>query len=185
MGERSAHVLGLLRRKRYERPGHLLYGAGVAAARRPYLYETVGVADTLDGRFELISVYAFLLIRRLRALPPPGPALAQAVFDAMFGDMDLNLREMGVGDLSVGKRMRVMWEGFHGRALAYEAAVQGGDPAALVAALVRNVWRGAEKGDPKALARLVLAQDAHLARQEPAALMAGRVSFLAAEEAAR
>ena len=79
-------------------------GAAVTAARDPDLYGVLGVPDTLDGRFDLIGLHAFLLIRRLRALPPPGPALAQAVFDAMFSDMDINLREMGVGDLSVGKQ---------------------------------------------------------------------------------
>ncbi|MBV9736126.1 MAG: ubiquinol-cytochrome C chaperone [Acidisphaera sp.] len=174
-----------LRRKRHERAGYLLYGAGVAAARSPVFYSTLGVPDTLDGRFELISVHAFLLIRRLRALAPPGPALAQAVFDAMFSDMDASLREMGVGDLSVGKRMRVMWEGFHGRAVAYETAMQRGNPAALPEALIRNVWRGVEGGDARALARLVLAQDAHLAHQGAGDLLGGHVTFLAAEEAAR
>ena len=70
-----------------------------------------------------------------------GPAIAQAVFDAMFADMDINLREMGVSDLRVGKRMRQMWEAFHGRCLAYEAALDAGDQAALATALDRNVWR--------------------------------------------
>jgi cytochrome b pre-mRNA-processing protein 3 len=107
---------GLRRANRHERAGFALYGVAVAAARERYLYEALGVPDTLDGRFDLISLYAFLLIHRLRGLPDPGAALAQAVFDAMFSDMDMNLRELGVGDLSVGKRVRAMWEAFHGRA---------------------------------------------------------------------
>ena len=112
-------LLSLIRRGRYERVGFELYGAAVAAARDPFLYTALRVPDTLDGRFDMIGLHTFLLIQRLKREPAPGPALAQAVFDAMFSDMDINLREMGVGDLSVGRKVRVMWEAFHGRAAAY------------------------------------------------------------------
>jgi cytochrome b pre-mRNA-processing protein 3 len=140
----------------------------------------------LDGRFDLIALHAFLVIDRLQALPEPGPALAQAVFDAMFSDMDINLREIGVSDLRVGKRVRAMWEGFHGRSKAYAEAVQASDHAALEAALARNVWRGAAPdGAAAALARIVLAQARHLAQQPVSALAAGEVSFLPAALAAR
>jgi cytochrome b pre-mRNA-processing protein 3 len=177
-------LLGLLRRSRHERAGFALYGAAVAAARDSYFYARLVVPDTLDGRFDLVGLHVFLLIRRLRHLPPPGPALAQAVFDAMFSDMDVNLREMGVGDLSVGRRVRAMWEAFHGRATAYEAAMNA-EGGALEAALARNIWRGREPppGAPAALAVLTRAQDAHLADQPLAALTAGRASFLPAAEA--
>ena len=73
---------------------------------------------------------------------PRGPALAQAVFDAMFLDMDANLREMGVSDMSVGKRNRAMWEAFHGRSAAYAAAWN--DSSALEESLTRNLWRRAD-----------------------------------------
>lgn len=175
-------MFGFLRRNPHERTGYVLYGAAVAAARDPFLYETVGVPDTLDGRFDLVGLHAFLVIRRLQAEPKPGPDLAQAVFDAMFNDMDVNLREMGVGDLSVGKKVKVMWEAFHGRSTAYAAALDAGDTAALQAALARNVWRGGAAGDgPALLAAVAVAQDAHLARQT---LIAGEVAFLPAEAAA-
>ena len=178
---------GLRSAKRHERAGFALYGAAVAAAREIYLYESLGVPDTLDGRFDLVSLYAFLVIHRLRELPETGAALAQAVFDAMFSDMDMNLRELGVGDLSVGKRVRAMWEAFHGRANAYAAAMQAADHTALEAALARNVWRGAPPpgGAPEALGRLMLAQAAYLARQVPAALVSGDARFLPAAEAVR
>jgi cytochrome b pre-mRNA-processing protein 3 len=177
----------LRRRAEQERAGFLLYGAAVTAARDPYVYATYGVPDTLDGRFDMIGLHAFLLIHRLRFLPEPGPALAQAVFDAMFSDMDKTLREMGVGDLSVGRRVRSMWEAFHGRARAYEAALQSPEAAALPAALARNVWRGAPPADggAQALARLTRAQHANLAAQDVAQLLAGHASFLPQVEAAR
>src|SRR5579875_2355888 len=170
-----------------------MYSAAVGAARDSWFYEAppagLGVPDTLDGRFDLISLHAALLIRRLRRLPEPGQAIAQAVFDAMFSDMDRNLREMGVGDLGVSKRVRLMWEAFHGRAVAYEAALdlaegEGGEAAATAAlaeALGRNVWRGAAPdGAPARLARLALRQDRALAAQD---LLAGACAFLPAHEA--
>jgi cytochrome b pre-mRNA-processing protein 3 len=177
---------GLARRGRHERAGFSLYTAAVTAAREPFLYQSLRVPDTLDGRFDLVCLHAFLLVRRLQREEEPGPALAQAVFDAMFSDMDISLREMGVGDLSVGRRVRAMWEAFNGRALAYDAALTAGDAAALEAALVRNVWRGEApaNGCAAALVRLVMAQAALLDGQDFAALAAGGVAFRPAAEAA-
>jgi len=173
-------LFGLFRRKPLERPGFELYGAAVAAARDPGLFATCGVPDTLDGRFDLIGLHVSLLIRRLRIDPDPrGAAAAQAVFDAMFSDMDITLREMGVGDLSVGKRVRGMWEAFHGRAKAYEAAVDAGDAVALASALQRNVWREAAAPGAAAerLAAHALAVAASLAAQPLDALLGGQARF--------
>jgi cytochrome b pre-mRNA-processing protein 3 len=169
----------------HERAGFSLYGVAVAAAREEYLYRSLGVPDTLDGRFDLVSLHAFLLIHHLRELRAPGPALAQAVFDAMFSDMDMNLRELGVSDLSVGKRVRAMWEAFHGRAHVYALAMQAAEPAALEGALARNVWRGMTPPDgaPAALARMMLRQAECLAAQDASAFAAGVVRFLPAMEA--
>ncbi len=185
MGRFLARFLTLGRRARYERPGFHLYGAAVSAARSPYLYADLGCPDTLDGRFDVIGLHVFLLIRRLNREAEPGPALAQAVFDAMFLDMDVNLREMGVSDLSVGKRNRAMWEAFHGRAQVYAANWE--DATGLETAIARNVWRGAipPAGSAAALARLARAQDRSLATQSLEALGQGIIHFLPAEEAAR
>ncbi len=178
-------MFGLILHRRHERVAHRLYCAAVAAARAPDHYGRLGVPDTLDGRFDMIGLFAFLLIERLRALPHPGAAVAQAVFDAMFSDMDMSLREMGVGDLGVGKRVRAMWEAFHGRAAAYRAPVADADAPALTAALARNVWR-----DPQALARarpladIALRQAHHLAAQDARALLRGEVDFLLPEPVA-
>jgi cytochrome b pre-mRNA-processing protein 3 len=171
-------VLGPLRRNRLERPAYLLYGTAVAAARVSWFYAELGVADSVDGRFDMVSLHVFLVIRRLGELPAPGAAMAQAVFDAMFSDMDVNLREMGVGDLAVGKRNRALWEAFHGRSAAYQEALAATDDAALVAALERNVWRGvAPAGAAGRLAGYVRGCEAGLAEQDIVALAAGRVAF--------
>jgi cytochrome b pre-mRNA-processing protein 3 len=185
--ENCVGLLSLIRRGRYERAGFELYGVAVAAARDPFLYTGLHVPDTLDGRFDMIGLYTFLLIQRLKSEPAPGPTLAQAVFDAMFSDMDVSLREMGVGDLSVGRKVRVMWEAFHGRAAAYAAALTTSDMAALDAALQRNVWRGTPPpdGTTQALRRLVLAQEGHVSAQDLDSLAQGVVHFLSAEKASR
>jgi cytochrome b pre-mRNA-processing protein 3 len=173
-------LLAMFRRRPHERAGFELYGAAVAAARDPALFVELGVPDTVEGRFDLVSLHVALLIRRLRTdADARGAALAQSVFDAMFADMDVNLREMGVSDLAVGKRVRRMWEAFHGRALAYEAALDSPDPAALSEALERNVWRGqAAPAAPTRLAARARAQAHHLGGQEMSALLAGRADFL-------
>ena len=177
----------LFRRKPHERAGFELYGAAVAAARKPWFFEALGVPDRLDGRFDLIGLHAALVIRRARRdADPRGAALAQAVFDAMFADMDINLREMGVSDLTVGKRVKRMWEAFHGRAQAYEAALDAGDAGALAAALQRNVWR--EEGEPgpaaHRLAAHALRTAAALEAQPLPDLLRGKVRFPAPEETA-
>ncbi len=175
-------MLGFGAAKR-ERAGFALYTATVTAARDPYYFATLGVPDTLDGRFDLIALMAAILIRRLRHLPKPGAALAQAVFDAMFSDMDFNLRELGVGDVAVPKRMRDMWEAFHGRAKAYEEALDAppktsaeSDP--LITAITRNVWHGNAPANSAAhLAHCARAHEAALATQTLADFSAGRVNF--------
>lgn len=173
-------LFGLFRRPRHERTGFVLYGVAVAAAREPRFYSEFGVPDTAAGRFELVALHTALLIRRLRAEGDgTADALAQAVFDAMFADMDVNLREMGIGDLSVGKRVKMLWEGFHGRAQAYAEALAAGDEAGLAAALARNVWvtEPAPEGAPEAVAREAMRADGVLAGQAVAALLEGKVHF--------
>lgn len=179
-------LLNLFGRRRHERAGFELYTAAVGAARDPYIFETLGVPDTLDGRFDIIGLYVFLVVHRLHAASKEGQALAQAVFDAMFSDMDINLREIGVGDMTVGKRVRAMWEAFNGRSTAYAAALGGGDAAALAEVVARNVWRGETPppGSAHALAALMTEQSAHLAEQPVDALLVGRVSFRPARPAA-
>ncbi len=174
--------LGLFGRKRHQRAGFALYTAAVGAARDPYFYAELGVPDTMDGRFDMIGLFVLLIIDRLRVEPKPGPELAQAVFDAMFLDMDHALRELGVGDMTVGRKVKAMWEALHGRSTAYTAPLEAGDAAALADALGRNVWRGAPPGrSPLALAEVAMRQRRHLLDQELPALLSGRVDFVAPE----
>jgi len=174
-----------LRENPHRAAGEALYRAAVTAGRDPHAYLELAVPDTIDGRFDMIGLHAALLIRRLGDLPPPGLDVAQALFDAMFLDMDASLRELGVGDPSMARRMRIMWNAFNGRLHAYASSLASGDHDALAAALLRNVWRGVAPpgGATGELARIAVAQDRALAAADPARLMAGEVHFLAPAEA--
>lgn len=149
-----------------------LHKALVKAARRPGFYADYGVPDTLEGRFELIVLHAALVMRRLRAGGDEGRIVSQKVFDVMFADFDAALREMGVGDSAVGKRLRSMGEAFYGRAQAYDEAIKTGDAAALSKALIRNAGEGAPEAG-EALAAWTLRAEAALAAQPAEALVAG------------
>jgi cytochrome b pre-mRNA-processing protein 3 len=178
-------LLGFILRNRHEKTSFKLFEAAVTAARDPFCYTAVGVPDTLDGRFEMVGLYTFLIIRRLCREPMLGPAVAQAVFDAMFRDVDQTLREMGTGDLFVGRKVRVMWEAFHGRSVAYAESMEAGDSAALEVGLARNVWRSKipSNRSVELLRRIVFSQDAYLGTQALDRLTQGEVHFLRAEDA--
>ncbi|MGH6883030.1 ubiquinol-cytochrome C chaperone family protein [Hypericibacter sp.] len=157
-----------------------LYAALVAQAREPAFYREGRVPDSLDGRFELVALHAFLLLRRLQTEGQPGARLAQALFDRMFVDMDESLREIGVGDLSVGKRVKAMAKAFYGRAAAYEAALADPAPATLEEALARNLYGTLpdRQGLPlAAMAQYLRRAAAEVGAQPGASLLAGRVSF--------
>jgi cytochrome b pre-mRNA-processing protein 3 len=114
-------------------------------ARLPELFEACGIPDTLDGRFDSLALHAAIAIDRLRH-EPDGERLAQAFFDAMFRHLDLTLRELGVQDLGVGRRIKIMAEGLHGRALAYREALADG-PTPLAEVLRRNAYGGTPPAD--------------------------------------
>ena len=130
----------------------------------------------------MIALHAFLLLRRLKAERESTAKLAQAFFDLMFADVDRNLREMGVGDMRIGKRVKAMAEFFYGRIAAYEAGLVQGD-ASLAEALSRNVYRGleVEAVQTLALAAYTRRQAAHLETQDCANLVAGRLTFASTE----
>ncbi|WP_300527415.1 ubiquinol-cytochrome C chaperone family protein [Maricaulis sp.] len=152
-----------------------LYAATVQAARQPQLYGEAGVPDTLQGRFEMILLHATLLIHELRnGEDSQGNELAQEVFDVMFDDFDAGMRELGLGDSAVGKKIRFMAEDFYGRASAYVDSIAGKGEESLTAILARNVLE-CEPGDVRAeqLAAYVTRTASALAGQGQAELVGG------------
>ena len=125
-----------------------LYSAVIEVARRPIFYEQFGVQDTVDGRFDSLSLVVVLVMRKLKNCGADGKEISQHLFDSMFADMDLSLREMGAGDIGVSKRVRIMAEAFLGRLEAYVSALDHDDQTALAAALRRNLFRGDSNVDP-------------------------------------
>ncbi|MDC1383052.1 hypothetical protein N8500_06165 [Candidatus Puniceispirillum sp.] len=155
-----------------------LYVEAIRLARAPHFYQKYGVADSVDGRFDALSLIVILLMRRLKPLGEEGKVLSQELFDSMFADMDLSLREMGAGDTGVAKRIRVMAEAFLGRLNSYVQAIDKNDKKQFSSALKRNLFRGNETIDPVAnglvdyLFDLVEKFD-HFSAQ---ALLAGRIT---------
>jgi cytochrome b pre-mRNA-processing protein 3 len=129
-----------------------IYKRVAEQARMGELFEGCGIPDTLDGRFDSLALHAALMIDRLRR-EPDGEGLSQAFFDAMFRHLDLTLREIGIQDLGVGRRIKIMAEGLHGRALAYREALNGGSTP-LAEVLRRNAYGGTSPPDSTAVVRL-------------------------------
>ncbi|MBU6456835.1 MAG: ubiquinol-cytochrome C chaperone [Bradyrhizobium sp.] len=152
-----------------------IYGMIVTQARDPLFYRDLGVPDTVDGRFDLLVLHLWLALRRLRAIEAAS-ALSQALFDRFCNDLDDNLREMGVGDLTVPKRMKAFAEAFYGRAAAYDLALDAGEEP-LARALCKNILNGEGIENARRLARYAKAVAASLTGQHEAALLAGSWKF--------
>lgn len=158
---------------------HALYLDVVAQARQPFLYEGYGVPDTLDGRFDALLLHLFLLLHRLKRAPDPAvQGLARTVMEIFIADMDRTLREMGVGDTGVGKRIKHMAAALLGRLNAYEESMD--DPAAFECAVWRNVYREAPESREAAarLARYACACLKALEAQDTREVAAGRIRFV-------
>jgi cytochrome b pre-mRNA-processing protein 3 len=117
-----------------------IYGMIVTQAREPLFYRDLGVPDTVNGRFDLLVLHLWMVLRRLKRVED-GAGLSQTLFDRFCEDMDANLREMGVGDLTVPKRMQAFGEAFYGRVAAYDLALSAGE-APLAQALCKNILNG-------------------------------------------
>lgn len=165
-------------RRRRDGTIEALYGAIVAQARAPHFYADYGVPDTVEGRFDMIVLHLALVIRRLRAGAPELREAGQRLFDRFCRDMEHNLREMGVSDLAVPRRMRGFGEAFYGRAAAYDQALDAADEASLAAAVARNVFGLADAAaGAQRLAAYMRAAERQLAAQDVAALAQGTVRF--------
>jgi cytochrome b pre-mRNA-processing protein 3 len=159
--------------KRKPNPTAALYDAIVAAARQPHFFANWGVPDTLDGRFDVIVLHLFLVLERLKSEPE---ITRRNLIDYFFLDMDRSLREMGVGDVSVGKKVRKMAEAFYGRLTAYADAVEKGNDV-LVASLQRNIYAGEANVHAADLAVWVNAARSSLSTQSPEKILAAQVKF--------
>lgn len=167
------------RRAAGPRPEDGLWAALVTQARAPVFYRDLAVADTPLGRFEMIALHAVLLFRRLKDEGNAGRALAQAVHDRLFADLDIALREIGVGDMGIGKRVKTFAKNLYGRIAAYDSGLVASD-ADLAAALHRNLFAGdatVPEATVAAVAAYVRGVAAQLAAQDGSDLLAGRVDF--------
>ena len=156
----------LFRTRPRERLGEPLYELAVRQARDPGFYTTLGVADRIDARFELYTLHVLLLVMRLRDEGERGADAAQALFDTYVSALDHALRELGVGDISVGKKMRKLGEAMYGRMTAYEPALREADEATLAAGLARNVFENDDATSGEALATYALDSRRRLAAQD-------------------
>jgi len=170
-------ILPAFRRVRQNRKIHALYGAIVAQARLPAFYTAFGVPDTVEGRFELIVLHVVLLLNRFGRDDAAVP-IGQQLFDVFCRDLDHNLREMGVGDLAVPRKMRRFGEAFYGRQAAYRSALAVADGRELENALARNIF-GVSDIDDRAvrLARYARASTGRLDAESEGVLLAGKAIF--------
>ena len=124
---------------RYKPDASSIYQAIVTQSREVQFYTKCGVPDTPTGRFELISLHSFVFMKRLKVIGGEAEALSQALFDYMFADIDINLREMGVGDIGVGKKIKSLAAAYYGRIKSYETALKKGERA-IKDSLTRNLY---------------------------------------------
>jgi cytochrome b pre-mRNA-processing protein 3 len=158
--------------------GQRLYDSAVERARQPLFYTDFGVSDTVEGRFELYSLHVILLLHRLKGEGAQAAETAQALFDIFISQLDHALREIGVGDLSVAKKMRKLGEAFYGRAKAYDTALADPADVELTALIGRTAFESA--GDPAQAAGLtayVRKVAAALAAEPLGAVLEGRVDW--------
>jgi cytochrome b pre-mRNA-processing protein 3 len=175
-------ILARFRRNSQARTIHALYGAIVAQARSVAFYADYRVPDTVEGRFDLIVLHLVLLLNRLDRRAEAGRGfgqklLGQELFDAFCRDLDANLREMGVGDLAVPKRMQAFAEAFYGRQAAYLAALDAADQRVFEKALARNIFSAGNDAGAVQLARYARAAVTGLDAQDDGALIRGEVVF--------
>jgi cytochrome b pre-mRNA-processing protein 3 len=170
-------ILRGFRRRSYGRTVRALYGAVVAQARSAAFYTDYGVPDTVEGRFDLIVLHLVLLLSRLGQDSEVRRSLGQDLFDEFCRDMDANLREMGVGDLAVPKRMQGFAEAFYGRQTAYLEALAAADRQDFENAIARNIFQAGIEAGAVRLASYARAAVSGLEAQQDDALIHGEVAF--------
>ena len=160
--------------------GRALYAACVDQARSTSLYADLGVPDTVEGRFELYTLHLSLLLDRMKGQGPAAADTSQALFDAYVQALDDSLREMGVGDLSVGKKMRKLAEAFYGRVKNYESAYSAlPETGELNALLARTVYADLSAPPLDLMSDYVARQRRSLAAQVLDELLTGTAQWTA------
>ena len=147
----------------------------VAAARAPQLYETMNVPDTMDGRFSMMILHLWLLGQRLKDAGPEARSFSQSVFDSALTQIERSMRESGVGDLTIPKRLDKMSRLHYGHINAFDAALRAENPrAALCTTLAANLAEGV---DAKRLADYTWQQVRHIEQLDPAVIVRGRAEL--------
>ena len=129
--------------KRELDPYQKAYYKCLEASRRQEFYTEFEVADTFDGRFDMLCLVMSIYMQKLSQDTEKTKQFSQNLFDVMFKDIDSTLREMGAGDLGVGKRIKVMSESFMGRLTKYSQSLENKDATMLADTLSRNLYRNA------------------------------------------
>ncbi|WP_448189699.1 ubiquinol-cytochrome C chaperone family protein [Azospirillum sp. sgz301742] len=169
----------LFGRSREQRAAADLYSRIVAQARRPEFYDTLGVPDTLDGRFDMVALHLFLAMHRLKGQGAAADARSRRLFEVVTADFERSLRELGVGDQGISRRVTAMVGGVKGRVMAYDAALAIGEQAVEVA-LDNNLYGTVPEPDPRDLAAMagyIRREVAGLAAQPLESLLAGDIRF--------
>lgn len=157
---------------------HDLYVATIEAARDPWLFNDCDVPDTPEGRFEALTLMAFIVLNRLKDMDG-GESIAQAYFDIMFEDIEANLREMGVGEATLAKRMKKLAGSFYGRVKTYDEAITSDDQTQWPLTIKRYLFDQVSVTDQtiEAVAQYSRGIAENIAGQDPKALLSGKITF--------
>ena len=167
-------IFGLFRKSPATSAVYAVYSGIVAQSRQPRFYAEWDVPDTVTGRFDMISIHLALLFGRLRAEGPEASRFAQAVFDLFFMDMDRSLREMGVTDLGVPKKIQKMGSVFYPLLANLNEAIETRDAAQVEAVLARNIYEEADTYGAAQLAAYLIAEAGRIATVPVSEIVSGR-----------
>lgn len=172
-------LFGLLGKNRLNEAAYAMYREAGEQSRRPAFFGPGCVADSFDGRFDLLVIHVHLLVRRLRRLEADAKKAQQELFDVFISDLDQGLRLSGVGDIGIGHRVKKMTHAYYGRAVAYDAALDALDRTALRDALHRNLYRLADLPDGvlDAVTDYVMSEEARLGGLDDRRLLAGELDY--------
>lgn len=164
--------------RREANAAHSLYTATIAAARDPWLFNDCDVPDTAEGRFETLTLMAFIVLNRLKDIDG-GESVSQAYFDIMFEDIEANLREMGVGEATMAKRVKKLASSFYGRLKTYDSAITSDDPTQWSQTIKRYLYDDISVTDKTLSAVVIYSKNIAdgIAKQSSDALLEGTITF--------